>query len=65
MHRIFSKLSPEGYMRVRERGFNSFAAMISDHQLRTVTYYEWRQEYTVSSATANINNIFIEDTDRE
>ncbi|KHJ96427.1 transposase [Oesophagostomum dentatum] len=32
--------------------------MISEHQLRTVIYNEWRQEHSVSAATANINNIF-------
>ncbi|KHJ81033.1 hypothetical protein OESDEN_19285 [Oesophagostomum dentatum] len=34
--------------------------MISEHQLRTVIYYEWRQEHSVSrrAATPNINNTF-------
>lgn len=59
---MFSKLSPHGYIRARAQGFGNLPTMISEHQLRTILYYEWRQNNNASRATANINNAFGEGT---
>ena len=59
---MFSKLSPHGYIRARAQGFGNLPTMISEHQLRTIIYYEWRQNNNASRATANINNAFGEGT---
>ena len=59
---MFLKLSPYRYIRVRAQGFDSLPAMISEQQLRTIIYYEWRQKNNVSRATANINKAFGEST---
>ncbi|PAV87261.1 hypothetical protein WR25_06927 [Diploscapter pachys] len=32
--------------------------MISEHQFRTIIYYEWRQEHSTNMEIANINNTF-------